>query len=95
MRVIESYLPRFTVEFQHPDDGVEIHTFYLDDDEEVERLLNDGDHPARFNTELKRAVWNKFNRSGYWHTMTITSEHVIDGQVYTTVICKEVGCADI
>lgn len=92
MRIIESYLPRFTVEFQHPDIGVEIHTFYIEYSEDVERLFNDSDRPSRFNAELKRAVWEKFNSSGYWHTMTLTAEQVFDGEVYSTIICKEEYC---
>ncbi len=95
MRIIESYLPRFTVEFQHPDIGAEIHTFYIDDNKDVERLLNDSDHPGRFNAELKKAVWEKFNSSGYWHTMTLIGEHIFDGQVKRFVVCENAGIYDV
>lgn len=92
MRIIESWFPKYTVEFQHPDDGVEIHTFFIEDTEWERKLFDDGDHPGRFNAELKKAVWKKFNSSGYWHTMTLIAEQVFDGEVYRTVICKEEYC---
>ena len=93
MKIISTDLPKYTVTFDHPDTGVEIHTFFAECKEEPSAF--DDEEWAEYERELKKAVWDKYNHCGYYHTMTITAEYVIDGKAYNAIICEDIGMGDL
>lgn len=57
--IMESDEPKFTVEFKHPDRGIEIREFFPvveDESEEGESFL-----------DILLAAWDKFDPAHYWH----------------------------
>lgn len=93
MKIVETYLPKYTAVFEHPDTGVDIHVFFVDVENDNEPWSEE--EYAEFDRKLKKEVWERFNHSGYYHTMTLTAEYVVDGQIYHTTICEEAGRYDL
>ena len=93
MKIITTNMPKFEVVFDHPDDSSMFHEFFVDLDGEDEPWTDE--EYDWFNKELIRSVWHKYNHYGYYHTMTITAEYVIDGKIYRPTICKDYGRYDI
>ena len=94
MRIITTNLPKYTVIFEHPDTGSEFHTFFVEDGREPSPFAEDAEWETWYK-ELMIEVWNKYNHYGYYHSMTILAEWVINGEVHIDSICKEVGKSDL
>lgn len=94
MKVVTNDGPKYTVVFNHPDDSSEVYTFFVDDENEPSIFASD-EEVKEWYREMGRQVWNKYNPYGYYHTMTITSEWVLDGKAYTPTIFEEVSIYDL
>lgn len=93
-RVVENDGPKYTVVLEHPDEGVSIHSFFIDSDEEPS-VFADSEEWTEFNKRIIKAAWETFNKSGYWHTMTITAEYVFDGEAHIATLCENIGWAEL
>ena len=94
MKLITNILPKYRVTFEHPDDGSRTYDFCVDLEDRYEPgWLNE--EWDEYHKELIKTVWNTYNSSGYWHTMTIIAIWVIDGKVHEWSVCEEAGCGDI
>ena len=91
MKVIETYSPIYHVELNHPDTGSEFHRVVIDDEGDAPSIFADDEEWKAYNDEVMRRIWDMFNLSGYYHTMTITAEYVIEGKAVNTKLCEEVG----
>ena len=94
MRLVATDSPKYTVVFEHPDTGVKILSFFVDDDDEPSVFAED-EVWAEYNKEIARNAWKQFNSSGYYHTMTIDAEYVIDGKAYKSNICEDASIYDV
>lgn len=94
MKIITTDLPKYRVVFEHPDDGCRIYDFVVDPEGREPSPFSDDEYD-QYHKELISQVWDIYNHYGYWHTMTITAEYTFDGKVYTDIVCKEIGWADI
>lgn len=81
MRLAVTYSPKYTAIFEHPDTGVKVISFFVDDDNAPSIFAAD-EVWAEYNKEIARNAWKQFNDSGYYHTMSIKAEYVIDGTAY-------------
>ena len=93
MKIIRTYLPNYTVTFDHPDDGSRTYDFIVNLEED--KVPWTEEDLEEFHKDLMKAVWNQFNSSCYWHTMTIVATYIIDDKIYKTTICEEAGQYDI
>lgn len=94
MRIISSDLPKYRVVFSHPDVGIEIHDFFVEDDKEPSVFAEDAEWKV-WQTEMIKKVWDTYNHYDYYHTMTITTEYVIDGKAYIVKVCEEISKGDL
>ena len=94
MKVIETYSPIYHVELNHPDTGSEFHRVFIDDEGEAPSIFADEEVWNDYTKQMLKKIWEKFNSSGYWHTMTVHSEQVVDGKVYTPTICEDYGICE-
>lgn len=93
MKIVEVYGCKYQVVLEHPDYGCEHHEFIVDDDNAPSPFADDNSW-VEYNNQVCKEVWKKFNGSGFYHTMTITSEYVIDDKVYRATVCEEFGHGD-
>ena len=93
MRIIANDLPKYTVEFNHPDDSSKIYEIFVDL-EGMSEPWSDTEYEV-YHKALIKEVWEKFNHYGYWHTMKITAEYTFEGKAHIATICDEVSWADI
>jgi len=94
MRLVETDSPKYTAVFEHPDYSPEYHEFFLEDDDAPSPFA-DEELWVEYHKEIAKKAWETFNASGFYHTMTITAEIVVDGKVYNPTICEEFGLSDI
>lgn len=94
MKIVEATMPKFLVTFNHPDDSSRSYEFFVQDDN-VPSVFCTEDEMKEWHNKMGKEVWNTYNSSGYYHTMTISSEFVIDGKVYHPVIFDEVSRFDL
>lgn len=94
MRIVETYLPKYQVVFEHPDTGCSIHDFFIED-KNAPGPFDDKEEWDVWYSDLKKQVWQTFNAGGYYHTMTIKEQYVIDGKEYIATICEEASHYDV
>ena len=94
MKIVEVYGCKYQVMFEHPDYGCEFHEFIVDDDNAPSPFA-DEELWVEYHKEIAKNVWKTFNASGFYHTMTITAEIVVDGKVYNPTICEEFSWSDV
>lgn len=94
MRLVATDSPKYTVVFEHPDTGVKIISFFVDDDD-APSVFADDEVWDEYNKEIARNVWKQFNNSGYYHTMSINAEYVFDGKGYVSNIFTDVSIYDV
>lgn len=94
MRIVSTNLPPYTAIFEHPDEGVRVITFFVEDGQEPSPFAEEEEW-AEWRKAMIKEVWETYNHSGYYHTMSITAECVVDGKAYLTDICKEIGIGEI
>ena len=59
IKIVESDLPKFNIEFHHPDVGIQIHSFFpIVENEEEGYTLH----------EILLTAWDKLDPAHYWHT---------------------------
>lgn len=62
---------KVTVKFEHPDTGCEIFDLAIVAD--MDDIQND-----YYTEDMAEKIWEQFNHSGYWHTMTVTCSYTFD-----------------
>lgn len=88
MEIITSNSCHYTVVFEHPDVGVTIYNFFVKEEPMEELTLHaTEEEEEEYYTNLCKKVWNKYNKYGYYHTMSIVGKWVIDGKAYLQEIC--------
>lgn len=85
MKIIESYAPKYTATFEHPDCSPKTVDFFVDED--IRFNATDEEETAYY-AQLKRNVWEQFNESGFYHTLTLVAVYVIGNEVYRKTICE-------
>ena len=94
MKIIKNdYMPTYSVTFSHPDDSSLNYEFFVD--LEGKKSPWTDEEWEEFNKELVNKVWNAYNRSGYYHTMTITASYYFDGEMHKCNVCENASWGDI
>ena len=92
MRLIKTDLPKYHVVFSHPDFSSAHFDFFVDEkDEWTPSPFSAPEVWKEWEHELMVTVWKTWNNCDFYHSMTITTEYVIDGKVYTETICEDEG----
>ena len=96
MKIVKTVLPIYKVILEHPDYGSTQNTFCITQtEEELPSPFAQGEEWEHFYKNLVKETWNCFNKSGFWHTMTIIEQTMIDGCLYDTMICENIGFANL
>ena len=77
--IIEDYT-RAIVELEHPDYSGEYYIVAVSSP--VIPLWSDDEGWEDYYKGMRKAIEERFNKSGYWHEVKITLEFVVDGKIY-------------
>ena len=71
IEIINSFLPKYEVEFRHPDHGIQVYQFFPKTDE-APIGISDKEW-AEWECKVAIACWERYNHHHFWHTMTLTA----------------------
>ena len=77
--IVEDY-SRAIVELDHPDDSGEYYIIAVSSPEIP--LWYDDEEWEEYYKEMRKAIEERYNKSGYWHKVKITLEFIVDGKIY-------------